>query len=276
MLRIGRIAYANCTPIFHALDELFPADVFHYKYVRGVPFYLNNLLSSGSIDVCPSSSITFSARPDQYLIIPDLTISSCGPVQSVMLFSSLPIEDLNGKKVLLSSESATSVNLLKILLRKRYGISNTFQVTPATTLSALKEAPALLLIGDAALRAVHESAAVHVYDLGEIWYQWTGLPFVFALWLTTRSAVEEQGEELRCLVRQLHYAKIHALEHLAEIAAVSAEKEWMGTERLLDYWNVLSYDLGELHIRGLNRFYQLAAELELIAAAPALAFLTQE
>jgi len=275
MLRIGRIAYANCTPIFHALNELFPADVYHYNYVGGVPFHLNNLLSSGSIDVCPSSSITFSLRPDKYLIVPDLTISSCGPVQSVMLFSTLPIEELDGKTVLLSSESATSVNLLKILLRKCYSCTSSFVVTGETTLSVLKEAPAVLLIGDAALRAAKESSDNYVYDLGEIWYQWTGLPFVFALWLTTRSAVDQHGDELHRLALQLRQAKLHALEHLEGIAAVSLEKEWMGLERLLDYWNVLSYDLSESHIRGLNLFYQLAAELELIPSAPKLAFLTQ-
>jgi chorismate dehydratase len=276
MLRIGRIAYANCTPIFHALNELFPADVYHYNYVGGVPFHLNNLLSSGSIDVCPSSSITFSVRPDQYLIVPDLTISSCGPVQSVMLFSTLPIEELDDKTVLLSSESATSVNLLKILLRKCYSCTSSFVVTGETTLSVLMEAPAVLLIGDAALRAAKVSSDYYVYDLGEIWYQWTGLPFVFALWLTTRSAVDQHGDELHRLALQLRQAKLHALEHLECIAADSLEKEWMGLDRLLDYWNVLSYDLSESHISGLNLFYQLAAELELIPSVPKLAFLTQD
>lgn len=274
MLRIGRIAYANCTPIFHALNELYPADVYHYQYVHGVPFYLNSLLASRSIDVCPSSSITFSVRPDQYLIIPDLTISSCGAVQSVMLFSSLPIEELDGKTILLSSESATSVNLLKILLSKRYNCTCSFQVTSETTLAALEGAPAMLLIGDSALRAVPECSAVRVYDLGDIWYQWTGLPFVFALWLTTRAAVEQHGDELHRLAQQLRQAKLHALKHLEEIATLSQEKGWMGQERLLNYWTVLSYDLSASHISGLKLFYEYAAELGLITAAPQLAFLS--
>lgn len=276
MLRIGRIAYANCTPIFHALNELYPADLFDYRYVNGVPFKLNSLLADGSIDVCPSSSITYSIRPDRYLIVPDLTISSRGPVKSVMLFSALPLEALNGRTVLLSSESATSVNLLKILLGKRYGMDCTFQVTSDTTLAPLSHAPAMLLIGDAALRAVQESSEIHVYDLGELWFQWTGLPFVFALWLTTRTAVERHGGELHRLAGQLRQSKTHALEHLQEIAAVSPEREWMGQKGLLEYWNVLSYDLNGEHIRGLKLFFQYAAELGLIDAAPELAFLEQE
>jgi len=274
MLRIGRINYANCTPIFHALHELFPEE--SYQYVGGVPAHLNRMLACGDIDVCPSSSIAFSTHPEHYLIVPDLSISSSGPVQSVLLFSSTAIEDLDGRTVLLSSESATSVNLLKILLGKHYGCTCSFQVTEQTTLSALEDAPALLLIGDAALHAAQAASNVYIYDLGEIWYRWTGTPFVFALWLTSRDAVERHGSDLRRLASQLRQAKIHAVNSLEKIAATAPENVWMGREGLLDYWKFLSYDLGERHINGLNLFYQLAAESGLISSAPKLAFLSLE
>lgn len=274
MLRIGRISYANCTPIFHALHELYSEE--DYQYVSGVPARLNRMLAAGDIDVCPSSSIAFSTQPGQLLIIPDLSISSCGPVQSVLLFSSIPIENLGGRTVLLSSESATSINLLKILLGKHYGCTCSFQVTEQTTLSALDDAPALLLIGDAALRAAQTASDVYVYDLGELWYRWTGTPFVFALWLTSRDAVKRHGSELRRLACQLREAKIHSVNNLEQIVATAPENAWMGREGLLDYWKVLSYDLTELHIKGLKLFFRLAAESGLIASAPELAFLPLE
>jgi len=277
MLRIGRISYANCTPIFFALNELFPAEENSYQYVGGVPSSLNSLLSAGEIDICPSSSISFTARPHDYLILPDLSISSCGPVQSVMLFSLRPVHELDGNVVLLSSESATSVNLLKILLKKYFNCSCTFQVTSETSLSCLtaKNTPAMLLIGDSALRAAQQSSGFHVYDLGEIWFQWTGLPFVFALWLTSRAALEHHGDELLRLSGQLCRAKLHSLEHLEKIAALSPEKEWLGQERLLEYWKVLSYDLSDQHLKGLNLFYRYAEEMGLIDAAPELSFLSR-
>jgi len=274
MLRIGRINYANCTPIFHALHELFPEEV--YQYIGGVPATLNSMLASGDIDVCPSSSIAFSTQPEQYLIVPDLSISSCGPVQSVLLFSSTPIESLDGRTILLSSESATSVNLLKIILGKFYGLCCSFRVTDQTTLSALNDEPALLLIGDAALHAAQESSGLYVYDLGKIWFLRTGTPFVFALWLTSRQAVERHGCELRRLAIQLRQAKIHAVNSLERIVAAAPENVWMGREGLLEYWKVLSYDLGPWHIEGLNLFFRLAAESGLIASAPELAFLSLE
>lgn len=152
MLRIGQIKYANCTPIFHALRKLFPNE--DYQFVSGVPAYLNAQLAAGLIDVCPSSSIAFAHHPDRYLIIPGMSISSCGPVQSVLLFSSLPIEELNGKDILLTSESATSVNMLKVLLNKRYGFENKFQTTSLVLKDALRSAPAALLIGDTDRKSV--------------------------------------------------------------------------------------------------------------------------
>jgi chorismate dehydratase len=258
------------------LDELFPEE--GYRYVCGVPARLNSMLARGDIHVCPSSSIAFSAQPEQYLIIPDLSISSCGPVQSVLLFSSTAIEDLDGRTVLLSSESATSVNLLKILLARRYGCSCSFEVTQQTGLSALEpdDAAALLLIGDAALHAAQTASGLYIYDLGEIWYKWTGTPFVFALWLTSRSAVERHGSQLRRLALQLRQAKIHAVNSLELIAGTAAENVWMGREGLLEYWKVLSYDLDERHVEGLKLFFRLAAEAGLIASAPELAFLAPE
>ena len=273
MLRIGRIEYANCTPIFHALHELYDAHG-EYQYVGGVPSRLNHMLASAEIDVCPSSSIEFAFHPDKHLVIPGLSISSCGPVKSVLLFSTIPIEELGEKVILLSSESATSVNLLKILIKKRYNLDCTFRVTSKGLSTALQEAPALLLIGDPALRAAQSAHNVHVYDLGELWYQWTGTPFVFALWLVSRKAYGEKGEVLNEFVRRLWHAREYALQHLEEIAEASQDAVWMGYEDLLQYWRTnISYELQTSHIEGVNRFFSCAAELKLIPAAPRLKFM---
>lgn len=271
MLRIGRIEYANCTPIFRALAERSPAGA--YRYVGGVPAQLNAMLAAGEIDVCPSSSIAYALDPERYLIIPELSISSCGPVRSVLLFSRLTIGELDGREVLLTAESATSVNLLKILLKMRYGCACSFRVTDRPLAGALREAPAVLLIGDAALRAARAAADTYVYDLGELWYAWTGTPFVFALWLACRDAALKQGEELRRLARLFRQAKSHALANLERIAASSPEAGWMGYEPLMEYWRVLSYDLTGEHIEGLKRFFGLAAGMGLIERAPELVFL---
>jgi chorismate dehydratase len=272
MLRIGEIEYANCTPIFHALREQFPCE--NYQFIRGVPAQLNAMLAAGTIDVCPSSSIAFAHHPDRYLIIPGLSISSCGPVQSVLLFSAVPIEELNGSDILLTSESATSVNLLKIILKKQYGCENIFRTTSLALNDAMSVAPATLLIGDTALKASQSLHGLFVYDLGDLWYSWTGTPFVFALWFASKQAFASLASELCVLAGQLQRSKVYAMENLESIVEASPDVSWMGRDALLSYWRTnLSYDLSKDHCNGLKLFYRLSAELGLIETAPELAFL---
>jgi len=151
ILELGEIEYANCTPLFYVLRDQFPCS--GYRFTTGVPAALNKMLLAGGIDVCPSSSIEYAYHPERYRILPQLSISSNGAVASVLLFSRQPVESLDGSKVLLSSESATSVNLLKILLAQRYGCSCTYEVAPAGASAADDDSFPLLLIGDSALRA---------------------------------------------------------------------------------------------------------------------------
>lgn len=272
MLRIGRIDYANCSPIFSMLREIAPRN--EYQFTSGVPSQLNALLASGELDVCPSSSFEYAVHPERYFIIPQISISSCGTVGSVLLLSRFPMDQLGGQTVLLSSESATSVNLLKILLAKRFGCSCRYERSSLPFGEALKKASAVLLIGDAALRAALQNPDVHIYDLGELWYDWTDLPFVFALWLCTKRAFIEQPEEVYLLVRHLQSAKKRAETSWNKIAEEAQESSWMGKERLVKYWREnISYDLGPRHIEGLAHFFRCCVELELMASEPDLHFL---
>jgi len=269
MLRIGQIEYANCTPLFHLLREQFPCG--EYEFVSGVPAALNALLADGRIDVCPSSSIEYAIHSERYRILPDLSISSDGAVASVLLFSRVPVEELHQRKILLSSESATSVNLLKVLMKQLYCCDCEYAVNNLNITDALSTAPALLLIGDAALRASIHEPDVMVYDLGEVWRKWTGLPFVFALWLC-RIEVSE-NENLLELSRQLIQSKQLASLHYERIVALAGELSWMEPEHLLSYWrNNISYHLDPRYISGLKLFYEKCFEMGLVKAVPTLNF----
>ena len=273
MLKIGQIAYANCTPLFHVLQEQFSCS--NYEFVAGVPAELNRMLLAGEIDVCPSSSIEYAHHPERYRILPHLSISSIGAVASVLLFSRVPVEKLDGRKVRLSSESATSVNLLKILLGQRFGCSCTYEVAQPTASVADDDSSALLLIGDSALRTSLKKSDLFVYDLGEMWYSWTGHPFVFALWLCRNEVAD--GVELKSLARQLIKAKELVPVRLEQIATRAQEARWMGYERLLAYWrDNISYQLDERAQAGLMLYYSKCFESGLIAAVPALHFARHE
>ena len=267
-LRIGQIEYANCTPLFTALRKNF--DCSDYQFVHGVPARLNAMLSRGEIDVCPSSSFEYGKSFERYCLLPGLSISSIGAVKSVLLFSRLPIDGLDGHAIGLTAESDTSVNLLRIIMARRYGFSNRFERTPLPLHEALGSFSALLLIGDAALREKEESHDLYVYDLGELWHEMTGLPFVFALWIVDREAAEKKTDEIRLLGTRLLEAKQLAYRSYEEIAAGCEHMAWLGRAALVDYWRTISYDLTPEHISGVQRFFRLAHEMGLITRDPEL------
>jgi len=267
-LRIGQIEYANCTPLFTALKNNFNCTDYHF--ISGVPAQLNAMLSRGEIDLCPASSFEYGKSPEKYYLLPGLSISSIGAVKSVLLFSRLPIELLDNHAVGLTAESDTSVNLLKIVLAKRYGLVNEFRRTTLPLQEALRTFSALLLIGNAALKAATHARGLYVYDLGELWKEMTGLPFVFALWIVTREAAELKSLEVRELASQLLDAKRLAYGSYEEIAAGCRDMEWIGCDTLVDYWRTISYDLTPEHIAGVRQFFMLAEELKLLSVAPEL------
>jgi chorismate dehydratase len=269
MLKIGQIEYANCTPLFHVLRQQF--DCIEYQFILGVPAELNRLLQAGKIDVCPSSSIEYAYHPDLYSILPHVSISSIGAVASVLLFCRVPVEELSGSLIRLSSESATSVNLLKILIRQRFGLSCTYETAPPATINTNDSSSAFLLIGDSALKTSLEKSAPYVYDLGELWHSWTGYPFVFALWLCRKEVAE--GGELTKLSRQLVAAKERVSGRLELIASGAKEAGWLGKDRLLAYWrDNISYQLDEQAKAGLMLYYTKCFECGLIEAIPTLHF----
>ncbi|MBJ6727463.1 menaquinone biosynthetic enzyme MqnA/MqnD family protein [Geomesophilobacter sediminis] len=272
-LRIGHIHYANCTPIFSALKGHF--DCSRYDFVTGVPSRLNAMLRAGEIDLSPSSSIEYALSHQDYSLLPNLSISSIGAVKSVFLYSRVPIETLDGSCIGLTAESDTSVRLLKVLLAKKYGFSNTFERTSLIPDDALQQYPALCVIGDAALKAAASRGSNLVYDLGELWYEFTGLPFVFALWIVRREAVRRLPADLAQLAGDLVRAKEYAYAHYREIAENCGEREWMEPAVLEDYWRTISYDLTTAHLEGARTFFRYAFELGLIPAEPEIRFFDQ-
>lgn len=272
MLQVGWIDYANCSPLLLQIREQLPAAGIVLRH--GVPAQLNAKLAACQIDVCISSSIEFARHADNYLVLPGHCIGSDGPVQSVLLLTNHPVETLGGQRLLVTAESATSVVLLQILLARHWGLSGC-SVEPCMLpwQEALAAAPGVLLIGDAALRASLAGTAAYCYDLGACWREMTGLPFVFALWQVTQRAADTNSDGLHNLVTLLDAARDQIPEQADQLAGVAPESAWMGAGRLADYWRHITYRLDERHLAGLDCFYQLAAELGLIAAAAQPRFL---
>jgi len=235
---------------------------------------LNRMLAEGEIDLCPSSSIEYGRSIGRYLILPELSISSIGPVKSVILFSTLPLDKLDGTSIGLTSESATSAALLRIIFKKYLGFSNQFvDMTVSSPLDALSTCRAVLVIGDTALRWRDRLPGLFRYDMGELWYSLTGLPFVFALWMIREETVQTGREESVLLSARLLEAKRMAVSSLEKLASESGERSWMGQEELLSYWRTISYDLTDLHVEGLKLYFRCAVEMGILIEEPILRFL---
>jgi chorismate dehydratase len=268
-LRVGHIAYANCIPFFHYLAEC----GFAGETVSGVPSRLNALLAEGRIDLSPSSSFEYGREGADYLLLPDFSISSRGAVQSVLLFSDRPLEHLAEIPIAVTGESATSINLLRILLKEYLGFSTPAEIRPAGSVEDHIAAGGTgLLIGDRALRASLAGLAPRVFDLGELWWRFTGLPFVFALWIVHRKAAEVKNAELILFRKQLRCSLNRALSDPEGTAARVPEYGWFGKERLAAYWRAMAYDFSAAHRRGLELFFRLAVKHGLLTQVPELRF----
>src|SRR5947209_7724039 len=173
-VRIGAVNYLNTKPLIYELDLLAP----EAELILEVPSRLADHLADGDLDVALIPAIEYF-RGGPYTIVPNIAIASRGPVLSVTLFSRVPWQDI--RRVALDAGSRTSAALCQILLRKRYGVNPAVEALPLDRGAEDADTDGVLLIGDRAMRACLPGFA-HAFDLGQEWFDWTGLPFVFAVW----------------------------------------------------------------------------------------------
>ena len=262
-MRLGRIGYVNCYPVYGAMDRGIVAAP--GALVTGTPNELNDALAGGALDVSVISAVAYAQHATTLDLLPDLAISSDGPVRSVMLFSRRAPEELDGARVLLSSSSRTSVLLLDLLAREKWGVR--FAGEPARTepgdLAALARTAhdAVLVIGDGALLLRAAGTYPIAVDLGEEWKRWTGLPFVFAVWAARRAVKRDT-------VRRAHGALLASrtwgLAHIAELAEQASRVADVDAGDCVEYLSGLDYGLSYQHLAGLTHFLGRLAGLGVV------------
>lgn len=260
----------NCVPFFQTLAD----SGFRGELISGVPSALNAQLHQGLLDISPSSSFEYARHWSDYLILPGHSIASRGPVRSVLLFSPVALQDLSDREIMITGESATSINLLRVLLKEFYGIAQVRDRIPGQPIEELicAHEPGLL-IGDRALRqAENLPAGMRIHDLGELWYRQTGTPFVFALWMIRRSALDRFSGQLDGLEQQLRMSRRQILKDPWPSAEKIADQVGLSPRTIVDYWQTIDYDLGEEHLRGLQLFFDLCRKHGLLDNRPELNF----
>jgi chorismate dehydratase len=263
-MRVGRIPYINCYPVYGAIDRhLVDLDA---QLVDGIPSALNTAMSVGGLDVSVISAVEYARDAARYLLLPDLAISCDGPVRSVMLFSRRPAESLSSGRVLVSRSSMTSVELLRLMFQQVWKAAPAF-VPADAEISDLERSgaqphDARLIIGDAALLLTSGASALaadypYVYDLGQVWKEWTGLPFVFAVWVAQRTTAVAGALAVHA---QLIESRNWGLDHLDDLSTQAAEATGVSKTAALEYLSGLDYGLRYEHLAGLTTFFgKLAA-----------------
>ena len=230
-IRLGRIPYLN-SEVFY---QDFPLDLVELTDL--VPSALSRAARRGEVDVGPVPIVTCFELEDQFMPLGDFGIAVKDRARSVLFFTRRPIKDLNDARIGITGESSTSVRLLKILLRERYGIRTTQFVSTTEP-----QTDGILLIGDAALNNRRGLPSYgRVYDLGELWLEWTGLPFVFARWIVRRDL---NGEASDFLVSLIEKSLAQGLKRIDEIAAKRTDLS-MTVDEVREYLLGFNYKLGQ-------------------------------
>jgi chorismate dehydratase len=271
-VRLGRIPWINCYPVYGAIDRglvSVPASC-----VTGTASELNDLLAAGELDVSVVSAVEYARNAAAYQLLPDLAISCDGPVHSVALFSRRPVSELQHGTILLSASSRTSVLLLELLCRHRWGIAPRFATARAEAgdLDSLGGLPhdAVLAIGDAALMLDARRGYPHKVDLGLEWKAWTGLPFVFAVWAARRDAPLAAVQGVHTGLRE---SRAWGLAHLDLLSKAAAAATGVPGAVCLEYLSDLDYALSYRHLAGLTDFFRRLAQDGLVPDG-SLSFIT--
>lgn len=276
--RMGRIGYLNVLPIYHALES---GAIHHgYELVYGPPAELNRRMAAGEMLAASTSCIEYARRPERYLLLPNLAIGSDGPVQSVLLLSRRPVQELHGQSILVSAETHTSAALLRLLLNERFRLRNiNYYTGSATELVASGNPPAAFLaIGDEALRLRKHPLYPNLIDLGGEWKAWTGLPFIFGVWVAERGAFSSAEKQrstyenpgiLLSLSRDWGMANMERILDIAEQNYPNMTRQ----EHAVYFQGLGAYSLGKKEQEGLTLFWQKLAEAGEIPKAPEMRFL---
>ena len=272
VVRLGAVSFLNARPLTAALADGDGC----FDLIYDVPSACSAALRQGRIDLGLIPSIEYATSPAAYCIVPDIAIGCNGEVLTVRLFFRGDPRQI--RRVAVDTSSQTSVALLRIPLKERYGLAPEFRCASPDLDAMLHGSEAALLIGDPVLPLVDVENAVRgdslagaserrSLDLGSEWRELTGLPFVFAFWAGREGAVD------RGQVEELIRARCRGAGMAAEISR-AFQRERAGPAELYERYlrDHITYDLGEGELRGLREFYRLARVHGVIEAEPELRF----
>ncbi len=238
------VNYLNTQPMLYGIEHS-PVSK-EIELVPDYPALVAQKLIDGVTDI-GIIPVAVIPRLKEHHIVTDFCIGCDGPVASVCLFSEVPVEQV--KTVLIDYQSRTSAALTKVLLRDYWKITPELVDTQSGYQQGIKGTTAGLVIGDRALEQRHHSP--YIYDLGEAWKAHTGLPFVFAAWVSNKQLPAS-------FIQSFNEALTLGMQHISEVVAANPYPVF----NLHDYYTrYISYDLNAEKKKGLQQFLSLLTGL---------------
>jgi chorismate dehydratase len=258
-VRIGAVGYLNARPLVYGLEQ---QPRFDLRY--DIPSECAKLLHAHAIDVGLIPSIEYLRGPLPYAFVPGPAVTSRGTVASVAIYTRLEPRDI--RTIAMDTSSRTSVALSTVLLRRAFGVKPE-AVPMAPDLDAmLARADAALIIGDLAL-FLNPPPPIRKIDLGALWTESTGLPFVYAVWAGWPGALGPDDVSL------LQRARDEGVADADGVARAyypdDPDRQAVARRYLRDN---IRYRLGDEELEGLRTFYRYAAEAELVPGGRTLQF----
>jgi len=247
-LKVGRIPYLSCEPFYFAMERQGMA------LCDLVPSALAEAAAKGDIDAGPVPLVECFRLDGQYRFLSGFCLAAIRKAGDVLLHSTRPIQELAGARIGIPAEAATSFRLLQVLLTLKYQLPSVAYVTPDEAHDAF------LVIGNEGLRQRHGVRGYpHIYDLGEEWYQWTGLPFVFARWMVHKSIAPKQAAVLEDTL----YVGLQDWADGLFRSSDERDELLMHPREVLAYSQGLRYFIGVPEQRAIGRFRHYLNQLEL-------------
>lgn len=246
-VRVSAVSFLNARPLVEGLTE---SSAFAVEF--DLPSVCAERLHRGDVDLGLIPAIEY-LRGD-YRLVPDVAIGSDGPILSVAVFTTVPIERV--RTLALDTSSRTSVALTRVLCARLWRIAPAMHPAAPHLTRMLETADAALVIGDPALDVDPVPAGVEKIDLGEAWRTLTGLPFVYAAW------AGRPGVLTAAHLDALRTARDRGVAASDRLAAAAARGDAARTRLLTRYLrDNLHYGFGPRERAGLERFHALAAEI---------------
>ncbi|MDZ7269367.1 MAG: menaquinone biosynthesis protein [candidate division KSB1 bacterium] len=252
---LGKIPYLNCVPFYR---EFAPTRV---KQVPMSPQQMGRLAARHQIEGGPLSLVDYFRVEKNYAML-DYGIAVKDLAHSVILYSNFTWHELEGRRIGVTADTSTSIELLKVILREKYGVRAELQ--RMHTVFQAQEAgrfDAALVIGDEALRRLHAGLAGfhYVFDLGHEWHAWTGLPFVFAVWAIRRDVAAQDREQL---LADLERAARSAEQRQPDWGVLHGKRLGLTSAEVQAYFDGFIYRLGEREHAAIQRFREYLDQLQ--------------